>query len=347
MPTLFGARPTRKPLLKGFQARKPTSSAHELRNAGVADDALGPTLAERVSPQLLVTSTAHKQATGLVPKRRALGLAELDEPNELLLLEWSAPPVADLADRDAWRAASPHWTTRRERLVASAYASAVAGGNARTPSAVDPRTSFACQWLNRWPAVGVGSGPGRDEPLLEVDVWPALVDYSVGQPAASTVVAVEDYYGKGAAVAVATSDAQGAVRGPVAVWGRLYGSRVDAFTAARQIALARPAARLVIGASLDGDPGVPVDVVASVDLATTTTTRTSLPLLRELVAGGRLVHDGGAELAAQVEAARVVEAAAGGLTLSTRSGRSDLLRAAAWAVVAQVTAPEAPAFFVY
>ena len=34
-------------------------------------------------------------------------------------------------------------------------------------------------------------------------------------------------------------------------------------------------------------------------------------------------------LARQVEAARVVEAPSGGLTLSTRSGRTDLLRAAA------------------
>ena len=51
------------------------------------------------------------------------------------------------------------------------------------------------------------------------------------------------------------------------------------------------------------DPGTPTDAVASVDLATTTTTRTSLPLLRELVAGGRLVHDGGTELAAQVDTA--------------------------------------------
>ena len=71
-----------------------------------------------------------------------------------------------------------------------------------------------------------------------------------------------------------------------------------------------------------------------------------MPLLRELVAGGRLVHDGGAELAAQVEAARVVEAAAGGLTLSTRSGRSDLLRAATWAVAAQVNTALLP-FYVF
>ncbi|MBC2934702.1 hypothetical protein [Nocardioides sp. zg-1228] len=317
----------------------------------VADDALGPTLAERVSPQLLLTSTAHKQTTGLLPKRRALGLAELDEPGELLLLEWSAPAGADLADRTAWRAASPHWSPRRERLIAAAHTAALAGGDARTPAGVDPRTSFACQWLNRWPAVAAGAGAGRDEPLLQADAWPALVDYTVGGPATSAVIAVEDHYGRGAAVAVATSTPHtahhSARRERVAVWGRTYGSRADAFTAARQIAAQRPGARLLVGASLDGDPDIPADVVASVELASTTTTRTALPLVRELVASGRLVHDGGPELAGQIDTARVVEAATGGLNLSTKSGRSDLLRAASWAVAAQVSATGTLPFFIY
>jgi hypothetical protein len=77
-------------------------------------------------------------------------------------------------------------------------------------------------------------------------------------------------------------------------------------------------------------------------------TRTALPQLRELVAQGRLVHDGGTELAAQVEALRVVESTGGGLSVSTRSGRSDLVRAAAWAVAAAVADRAAPLpFFVY
>ena len=177
----------------------------------------------------------------------------------------------------------------------------------------------------------------------------ALVDYAVGGPAVSTVVAVEDHYGRGAeAVAVATSGDSGDARARVAVWGRFYDSRVDAFTAARQIGVERPGARLVIGASLEGDqddPGGDVDGVGGV--GSTSTTWTALPLVRELVAGGRLVHDGGTELAAQVESARVVESAAGGLILSTRLGRTDLLRAAAWATAEQVTATDSLPFFVY
>ena len=41
-----------------------------------------------------------------------------------------------------------------------------------------------------------------------------------------------------------------------------------------------------------------------------------------------------------------VESAAARLTLSTRSGRRDLPRAASWAVAAQVTAADALPFFV-
>ena len=93
-------------------------------------------------------------------------------------------------------------------------------------------------------------------------------------------------------------------------------------------------------------PQIPVDVVASVELATTSTTRTSSPLLRELVAGGRLAHDGGAELAAQVEAAgwsrrrRVGSPCRPGRAVATYAG-------GAWAVAAQVTAADALPFFVY
>ena len=47
-----------------------------------------------------------------------------------------------------------------------------------------------------------------------------------------------------------------------------------------------------------------------------------------------------------MDTAPVVESA-GGLTLSSRSGRTDLLRAASWAVAGQVTATDSLPFFVY
>ena len=87
---------------------------------------------------------------------------------------------------------------------------------------------------------------------------------------------------------------------------------------------------------------VPRDRVASVELGSTATTRAALALVRDLAARRRLVHDGHQELAAQVDQLRLVELAAGGLSVSTRSGRSGLVRAAAWAVsslVAKETEP--------
>ena len=57
----------------------------------VVDDGLEPTMMERISPQLLLCSTAHRKATTLFPGRRAAALAELAEPSDVLLVEWSAP----------------------------------------------------------------------------------------------------------------------------------------------------------------------------------------------------------------------------------------------------------------
>ena len=66
------------------------------------------------------------------------------------------------------------------------------------------------------------------------------------------------------------------------------------------------------------------------------------------MAASRLAHDGGAELAGQVEGCRVVESRAGGLQVAPGPQRTDLLRAAAWAlaVLARLPVPEEePAIF--
>jgi hypothetical protein len=179
--------------------------------------------------------------------------------------------------------------------------------------------------------------------LLDDGAWETCTDMSVGRPSVSTVLAVEDHFGRGAAVAVAATDGDGRV----AVWGSLHGSRAEAFAAAAKLARERPGSRLIVGTSLDGDPAIAADLVASVATAGTPQTKLGLPLVRELVAQRRLTHDGGTELAAQVAALRVVESP-GGLTVSTRSGRSDLIRAVAWAVTAAVGSSVEPLpFFVY
>jgi hypothetical protein len=69
--------------------------------------------------------------------------------------------------------------------------------------------------------------------------------------------------------------------------------------------------------------------------------RFGLPLLRELVESGRLVHDATPELDAQLAECRV-RAVQGGLALATLA-RSDLVRAGALAVRAAVVHSPAPA----
>lgn len=303
------------------------------------EDGLEPTMAERTSPQLLLTSTAHRRPTPLFPKRRRMALEQLDAPDETLLLEWSAPGGADPAAVATWRAASPSWSPRRERLIATNHTTA--STDEPVPGPDHPLAGFAAQWLNQWPLAVAPRHRGRDEPLLEPGAWDALTDYSVSADAEGpTVVAVEDHYGRGAALAVA----QRTDAGTVIAWGRLHDSRADALAAAAELTTAVPDTRLVIGASLDGDPGIPK--AASVTLANTTTTRTALPLLRDLVARHQLAHDGDPQLSSQVDGLRVVPSTSGGLTVSTTSPRSDLARSVAWAVAALV-GDSVPAFFVF
>jgi hypothetical protein len=94
----------------------------------------------------------------------------------------------------------------------------------------------------------------------------------------------------------------------------------------------REAATLLVGATLDAAtirdwlPGVTVLPQTTVD------TRTALPLLRSLVSTGRLAHADEPALSGQVCGIRVVPSGAGGLQVPHRGMRSDLVRAAGWAV---------------
>src|SRR4029077_7661836 len=56
---------------------------------------------------------------------------------DLLIIEWSAAPDAEIDDRDAWRQASSHWNDRRAERLESLY---------KRTSAED----FRRQYLNQW-----------------------------------------------------------------------------------------------------------------------------------------------------------------------------------------------------
>jgi hypothetical protein len=308
----------------------------------VVEDGLEPTMAERASSQIGLVSTAHRFATGLMQSRRAAAIGQLEEPRDTLLIEWSAPAHADIDDRSAWRMASPHWSDRRELLVEAQHGRAVTGAPSVDPDEPDPLASFRSQWLNIWPPRVVSTGPLRGQALLEEGAWADLADMAA-LPAGPLVLGLEDWFGQGAAAA-ATGHLPD---GRLFAWGRLFARRSEACRYLIDLAGAHPESRLVIGASLEHDPDAAAIDVESRELAGQSDTRVALPLLRELVAANRLAHDGGAELAGQVEPCRVVESRAGGLQPAP-GHRTDLLRAAAWAlaVLARLPVPEEePAIF--
>jgi hypothetical protein len=291
----------------------------------VVDDGVTPTMVERVQPQLLLISTAHRKATSLMLNRRRVALGALDDPASAdLLIEWSVPRDSPIDEPEVWRLASPHWTVQRERVIADALERAV-NGEIDDVDEPDPIEAFRSQWLNQWPLQLVREDKG--EPLLEdFRAWSAAVTDVDGTGPA--VFAVEDWFGKGAAVAVVREAGEG--RWIVAGWE--YVRRSDAFAALTVLADRVPGSKLVVGATLVDEPDLrDLDVMETIT-ATGPKTRAGLALLRELVDGGRLLHDpaDGDELDDQLRSARVSRLSSGlGLVGGTRA---DLLRAVAWAV---------------
>lgn len=300
--------------------------------AAVVDDGLEPTMAERTQPQLILASTAHRRATSLFPSRRTEAVAQLAAPEDVLLVEWSAHPEAEVTDRAAWRQASPHWSLARERLLASKLNRALAGeADADDPDEPDPVESFRAQYLNVWPAKRLKPARVREEPLVDPATW---ADARVpGGWTAQPVVAIEDWFGQGAAAASAGVLPDGRL----VVRGETFATRAQAV----QWAASQSALRLLVGASLFGSPElaewpleIPQEAVGSAE------TRSALATIRELLATRRLVHDDpdGSALTDQFTRALVVRNLSG-LALAPRSLRSDLLRAAAWAVESAHRAP--------
>jgi hypothetical protein len=307
-------------------------------------EGIEPTMLERASGHLAIFSTAHRKATDLVLDRRAMALATWDRPDSTLLVEWSAPAVlADLADRDAWRQASPHWTPGRERLLAQKLDRVDSAGEAPALDLSDAAGTFRTQYLNQWPASRLVDS-GVSEPLAAIADWLAAADPSRTPDPGPVSIAVEDYYGLGCSAAAA----QVGTDGRVFTWGAMYATRADAYRWAEWLASTHPGSVILVGTSLV--PATVGDAVRSAEVvtATLTATRSALPLVRELLTAGRLCHAGDVGLAGQVDSVRVTASGAGGLLPARGSARSDLLRATAWAVQ-HATLPRAlaPEFFVY
>lgn len=297
------------------------------------EEGLTPTMAEREQPQLLLVSTAHRMSTSLMLGRRALALEQLESGEGDLLIEWSAPAGAELDDVAAWRAASPHWTPRRQRMIERALESA-RSGLVDDPEEPDPIASFNSQWLNQWPRKAIAAGDGKVEELLPAGLWAELAEPGL-RSTGPIWVAIEDDYGLGAAVAAAARLEDGRLE----VDGWICPDWDTALGDALVLSGARPVKQLLVGASLVDR--VPPGTVPAPIAVGGRETRTGLALVRDLALGGQLAHDTAPDLDNAFSLARVREAPTG-LYLVSR-GPIHLVRAAVWALQAAHRPSPSPA----
>jgi hypothetical protein len=285
------------------------------------DLALGPTQIERSSPQMILTSTANDKPTPLMIGRRALAVAELgDADASTHWMEWSLPPGAPLDDLELWKSVLPHWHDQRLDEIVRAHQTAL-GTRPTDPTQPDPLMAVASQMGNRWPA-SVEASLLRGEPLVAADDWAGLAGDTVDDPE-RIYVAVEDHSGFGAAIAAVCVQPDGRY----GVDGWLVDTWAEALGDLDRLAKKHDTVKLQAGASLMVRlaPGLRATPITSA------VTRFTLPAMRELVTAGRVVHDS-TDLDEQVGNARVTEAIGG---LNVVPGiRSDLLRAASWALAA-------------
>jgi hypothetical protein len=284
--------------------------------AAIVDEGIIPTMVEQDETQLLLVSTAHRRATALMIGRRASALAELASGEGSLIVEWSAPPDAELDDRAGWRLASPHWTPKRERWIADRLTAALAGESDDLDEP-DPIAAFRAQWLNQWP--GKRTPVSKGEELIPAPAWTACAG-PVSSDGSRIWIGVEDNYGAGVAVAAAVR----LVDGRVGVDGWTVETVEEAIAHVRELAAGHARVRLMVGAT----------VVRRIPSAlrpqtyTSAQTRTGLAALRELVDTGAIVHEPSPDLDRQMAGARVTRAATGLMLVG--GTRTDLVRAVSW-----------------
>ncbi|MFT4010876.1 MAG: HNH endonuclease [Nocardioidaceae bacterium] len=276
------------------------------------DDDLEPSMLERQSPQLLLTSTAHRRATSLMRGRISAVLAEDD--GETLLLWWGALPQDDTGDPAVWRAASPYWSQDRAQMIAKKFAKARRGEGDPELDDPDPVAGFRSQYLNSW--LLSERAVARGNPLLSEDAWGQLCTamHSYAPPDA---VALESWFEAGYSLASAWLLPDGKVLVSVSDHAEL----ATAVASSQATGCKRP---LLVGASLLDDPalkGVRTRKASG-------RTPAAVEDLSRLLAEDALRHDGSAVLAAQVLAVRTLPSADG--MRVTSKHRADAVKAAVW-----------------
>ncbi|HUG51251.1 MAG TPA: hypothetical protein VLZ78_09675, partial [Terrimesophilobacter sp.] len=281
-------------------------------------EGLEPASMERSSPQIDLTSTAHRRATSLMRTELRDALA-VENPRVLILL-WAAPPGSDPGDPAAWRAASPHWSEARHRMIADKYEKALAGEADPEFDDPDPMAGFTAQYLNGWPLRTTRSQ--RGEAMVTEEEWAGLTAPCPTSP--PRAVAVEGWPGQGVSVAQAW---RVGARSVVAVT-----DHPDLAAALAAVRAAKFRGTVTLGASLAADPAVKRIRYR----ARTGRTGAAVAELTRLIGEDAVRHDGAEHLAGQVLGVRTLPGA-DGLRMAS-AGRADAVKAAAWAIEGSRTA---------
>jgi hypothetical protein len=275
-------------------------------------EGLEPALLERNEPQLHLTSTAHRRATSLM--RNQIRSALADDDGETLLMLWGAPEGADPGDPEVWRAASPHWSDARARMIAKKYAKALAGEADPDADDLDPMEGFKSQYLNSWRLKPAASMRGRE--AVSATAWE---DLQVSRPTTvPDAVAVEDWFGDGCSVAYAwrTED------GRVCVATRGYD---DLKEAAQGISSTGYRKAVLMGSSLVSDPALR----GLRSRKAQGRAGQAVAELSRLIGEDAVRHTGDEHLTGQVLSARTTPGADGPRLVSKE--RADAIKAAVWA----------------
>lgn len=276
-------------------------------------EGLEPATLGRSSPQVYLTSTAHRRATSLMRGHITNALTTVND--KVLLLVWAAPADSDPADPAAWRAASPYWDDDRHEYIAAKYAKALAGEADPEADDLDPMEGFKAQYLNIW-RLRATSKAKRGDPAVTPEVWAAAGGASA-PPRAPDSIAVEGWFAEGVAVASAWADE------PAGVVSVETYADLDAALAA--IYASGFNGRLLIGKSLTEDP-------AAARL------RRFKPMQQRTIAavgdltrllGAGLRHDDSEALSDQVLALRTQPGPDGAVLASKE--RADAVKAVVWA----------------
>jgi hypothetical protein len=250
-----------------------------------------------------------------------------DDPETLLLL-WGARPGCDPADSEVWRAASPHWSEDRRKMIAAKYEKALAGEDDPELDDPDPMRGFEAQYLNVWRL----KEPRTDGiPLISEQDWSDLAgDVPDRLPDAVTV---EDWFSEGVSVAFAWAESDRAV-----VSVSIHEDLAGAAEAIRETQFMQP---VLVGASIALDPAWENEQIDTTPQKGTV--RAAVEDLGRLLADGVLVHDGGADLTSQVLALRTSPGVDGPRVRSMTPASA--VKAAAWAAVAARAEAMIPAIY--